>query len=66
MGPIGIELWGGPECTVNRVGGSFIDQFDRCGHSARPDDITLFADLGIKAIRYPVLWEHMEIGRAHV
>ncbi|MEJ7934843.1 sugar nucleotide-binding protein [Sphingobium sp. AN558] len=62
MKPTDIELWGGPECTVNRVGEAFIDQFDRCGHAARPNDLALFADLGIKAIRYPVLWEHMAEG----
>ena len=30
---------------------------NRNGHDARSDDIDRFASLGIKAIRYPVLWE---------
>jgi dTDP-4-dehydrorhamnose reductase len=52
-----IELWGGPECTINRVGDRFLDQLERTGHYDRPGDIALFADLGLKALRYPVLWE---------
>ena len=52
-----LELWGGAECTVNRVGDDFFDQFERSGHARRPDDLDLFAGLGIRALRYPVLWE---------
>jgi dTDP-4-dehydrorhamnose reductase len=51
------ELWGGVECTVNRVGGRYFDQLELNGHGARASDLELFASLGIKAIRYPVLWE---------
>jgi dTDP-4-dehydrorhamnose reductase len=51
------ELWGGVECTVNRVGDTFFDQLERSGHASRPDDLDLFAALGIRAMRYPVLWE---------
>ena len=54
-----LELWGGPECTVNRVGPSFRDQMHESGHDARISDLDLFAELGIAAIRYPVLWEHV-------
>ncbi|MDT8759848.1 sugar nucleotide-binding protein [Sphingomonas psychrotolerans] len=54
-----LELWAGPECTVNRVGDTFGDQFERCGHAERIEDLDLFAGLGIKAIRYPVLWERI-------
>jgi dTDP-4-dehydrorhamnose reductase len=57
MGQRELELWGGPECTVNRVDDAFCDQFERSGHDGRIDDIDLFANLGFKAIRYPVLWE---------
>jgi dTDP-4-dehydrorhamnose reductase len=52
-----IELWGGVECTVNRVGDEYFDQLERNGHAERIDDLDLFAELGIRAIRYPVLWE---------
>ena len=53
----GLELWGGHECTVNRVGDRFLDQTVRSGHQHRIGDLALFAELGIKALRYPVLWE---------
>ena len=52
-----LELWGGVECTVNRVGNRFIDQVELSGHAGRPGDLDLFAGLGIRALRYPVLWE---------
>src|SRR5687768_15448264 len=51
------ELWGGVECTINRVGNSFRDQLQYSGHYTRPGDIEQFANLGIRALRYPVLWE---------
>jgi dTDP-4-dehydrorhamnose reductase len=52
-----LELWGGLECTVNRVRDDYFSQLDRNGHAARADDIARFAALGIRAIRYPILWE---------
>ncbi|WP_437828531.1 family 1 glycosylhydrolase [Sorangium sp. So ce1153] len=52
-----IELWGGVECTVNRVRDAYHDQLDRNGHAHRLDDLDRFAELGIRALRYPVLWE---------
>lgn len=51
------EIWGGIECSINRVQDRFRDQLDYTGHYERSGDIDLFADIGIKAIRYPVLWE---------
>ncbi|HEX2560646.1 family 1 glycosylhydrolase [Phenylobacterium sp.] len=54
-----LELWGGHECTVNRVGGTYYDQTRRSGHQDRLSDLDLFAGLGIKALRYPVLWERV-------
>ncbi len=52
-----LEVWAGVECTVNRVGDRYFDQLERNGHAARLDDLDLFAELGVRAIRYPVLWE---------
>ncbi|KYF86517.1 dTDP-4-dehydrorhamnose reductase [Sorangium cellulosum] len=52
-----IEVWGGVECTVNRVRDAYHDQLDRNGHAHRLDDLDRFAELGIRALRYPVLWE---------
>jgi len=53
-----LELWGGLECTVNRVRNDYYSQLDRNGHTQRACDIDRFASLGIRAIRYPILWEH--------
>lgn len=55
--PHPLELWGGLECTVNRVQDDYFSQLDRNGHAVRNCDIGRFADLGIRAIRYPILWE---------
>jgi dTDP-4-dehydrorhamnose reductase len=52
-----LELWGGIECTVNRVGERYFNQLARSGHAHRADDIDRIAALGIKALRYPILWE---------
>ncbi len=52
-----IELWGGLEGTVNRVRDQYFSQMDQNGHGNRISDLDRFAALGIKAIRYPVLWE---------
>jgi dTDP-4-dehydrorhamnose reductase len=54
-----LELWGGPECTVNRVGDAYRDQFARSGHGRRLSDLDLFSELGIQAIRYPISWERI-------
>lgn len=54
-----LELWGGHECTVNRVGERWFDQTVRTGHEHRPEDLDRFAAAGIKALRYPVLWERI-------
>ena len=52
-----LQLWGGLECTRNRVGKDFHDQFERSGHRERIDDLSRIAELGIKVLRYPALWE---------
>ena len=54
-----IEMWGGIECTLNRVGDRWIDQVERTGHQDRADDLERFAGLGLSALRYPVLWERV-------
>jgi dTDP-4-dehydrorhamnose reductase len=54
-----IELWGGYECTVNRVKDQWFDQTPRSGHEDRIEDLQLFADLGIRSLRYPALWERI-------
>ena len=52
-----LHLWGGPECTIVRLDRSWRDQTDETGHRGRDSDIDLIASLGVKAVRYPILWE---------
>lgn len=53
-----LEVWGGIECTINRVGDRYNDQLEYAGHYRRSlSDIDAIAATGISALRYPVLWE---------
>jgi dTDP-4-dehydrorhamnose reductase len=58
-----LELWGGYECTVNRVGDEWSDQTIRSGHEERLGDLQLIADLGMRSVRYPALWERISPDR---
>lgn len=57
-----LELWAGLECTLNRVGDRQHDQLALTGHYDREEDLDLLASLGIRTIRYPILWERIERG----
>lgn len=62
-----LAMWAGIECTVNRVGDRYFDQVVRSGHHDRLGDLDLIAALGIRTLRYPVLWErHAPRGLASV
>ncbi|WP_129791960.1 family 1 glycosylhydrolase [Sphingosinicella sp. CPCC 101087] len=52
-----LELWGGVECSIVRTRDGWRDQVAETGHRDRIDDIDLIADLGIRTVRYPLLWE---------
>lgn len=52
-----LQLWGGIECTINRVQDNFFDQLKYAGHYHRDEDIALLTGTGIQKIRYPILWE---------
>ncbi|RZJ02568.1 MAG: glycosyl hydrolase family protein [Brevundimonas sp.] len=56
-----LQLWGGAECTVNRVGDRVFDQLELTGHADRPDDLDRFAGLGLRTLRVALLWERIEI-----
>lgn len=58
------EIWGGVECTVNRIADRQYDQIARSGHEARLGDVDLFADLGIRTLRFPLVWERMQPERS--
>jgi dTDP-4-dehydrorhamnose reductase len=55
--PGGLELWAGVECTFNRVKDQYFNQLACNGHLNRIEDLETFAALGIRTLRYPVLWE---------
>ena len=55
--PPRLALWAGLECTVARIGDAFRNQILETGHVARIDDLDAIAALGIRTVRYPVLWE---------
>ncbi|GAA4343778.1 family 1 glycosylhydrolase [Flaviaesturariibacter amylovorans] len=56
-----IQIWGGMECTINRVGNQYFDQSEYAGHYERgAADIDLIHSLGIRTLRYPVLWERQQ------
>ncbi|MBC7435632.1 MAG: SDR family oxidoreductase, partial [Bdellovibrionales bacterium] len=53
-----LELWAGPECTINRVGDQFHDQLTSSGFAA--SHLDQLASLGIARMRLPLLWERTE------
>jgi dTDP-4-dehydrorhamnose reductase len=56
-----LEVWGGIECSYNRVRSKYFDQLQYSNHYNRTEqDISLFADLGITTMRYPVIWERLQ------
>lgn len=57
------EVWGGIECTIARIREVYYDQLAAAGHYQRSSDIRHLAELGIKALRYPILWERHQPSR---
>jgi dTDP-4-dehydrorhamnose reductase len=60
-----LEIWAGFECTLNRVRDTQHDQLALAGHYDRLDDLDRLAALGVRTIRYPILWERIVDGRPH-
>jgi dTDP-4-dehydrorhamnose reductase len=54
-----LQVWAGVECTVNRVGDRYFDQLEQNGHATCLEDLDLFAELGVRTLRYPILWERI-------
>lgn len=52
-----MEVWGGIECSINRVGEAYFDQLEYDRIYNRPDLMGQITSLGIKTLRFPVLWE---------
>src|SRR3982751_847363 len=59
-----FEVWGGVECTCNRVGDRYFDQMEISGHVHRSYDIDQVAALGIRTFRTGVLWERYARNRS--
>ena len=53
------ELWAGAECTMVRLADGFRDQSIETGHHDRLDDVDRLIELGVKAVRFPILWERV-------
>jgi len=51
------EIWGGMECTINRVSDQYFDQFERTGQYEKMDDLHKVCQLGFSRLRFPILWE---------
>ena len=43
VAPARIEIWGGLECTVARIGDEFRDLLVETGHRDRPEDLDHYA-----------------------
>jgi dTDP-4-dehydrorhamnose reductase len=54
-----VQLWGGAECTIVRIGDTWRDQSEETGHAARRSDFETMAELGLKRVRFPILWERI-------
>lgn len=54
------EIWGGVECTINRVADFYFDQLAFNNYYQQPQQEAI-AHLGIKKLRFPVLWEKHEL-----
>jgi dTDP-4-dehydrorhamnose reductase len=55
-----VEVWASPEPTFARIAPDrWRDQLYETGHDIRDGDVDRIADLGVRATRYPVLWERV-------
>ncbi len=53
-----LAMWGGIECTINRVGETYFDQLHLAGHLENIErDIACIADLGVTTLRTCLHWE---------
>src|SRR4051794_26676482 len=51
------EVWGGLECSVVRLHEQWRDELVETGHRFRDADLDAICGLGIRTLRYPILWE---------
>ena len=56
-----FPMWGGVECTMNRVGQRYFDQLARSRHRKQYEaDLRCFFDLGLRTLRVGLQWERWE------
>ena len=56
-----LSMWGGVECTINRVRNKCFDQLAWSGHRNSVErDLDLFAGIGLNTLRTAVHWEHFD------
>ncbi|WP_419806096.1 family 1 glycosylhydrolase [Terriglobus sp.] len=56
-----MQLWGGIECTINRVKDQYFDQHAWSRHRLHTrEDLELIASLGIRTLRTALHWEFFE------
>jgi beta-glucosidase/6-phospho-beta-glucosidase/beta-galactosidase len=59
-----LEVWGGIEYTRNRVRDCYFDQMEFSGHLDRVGDLDRIAELGIRTLRFGLLWDRHELDPA--
>jgi dTDP-4-dehydrorhamnose reductase len=52
-----LDVWVGIECSYTRVRDRYVDQIELAGLYQQPEIIDRLAELGVTAMRVPVLWE---------
>lgn len=57
-----VEIWGGIECSVNRIKDVFYDQLEFGEYYGCESKTEAILSLGLKTLRFPILWEkHMPL-----
>ncbi|HKO88625.1 MAG TPA: family 1 glycosylhydrolase [Burkholderiales bacterium] len=52
-----LEIWGGIECSVIRVGNAWRDEVEETGIALEDADFEAMRDIGLTHLRFPILWE---------
>jgi dTDP-4-dehydrorhamnose reductase len=61
-----LEMWGGLECSVARIRDGVRNQIIDTGHYDRIEDLDRVAELGVRTLRYPIIWETIASDNAEV
>ena len=61
-----MELWGGFECTLNRVADRFCEQLLPQERAARAQCLRMLPALGVKSFRYRIAWDDLDTEGDHI